>query len=106
LQILVKNLELARKELALAATAEAELANYLIGDALEDAVSAFDGFGRELCQRKSVEIRFQSLAAARRRVQDAFGFDFADGLSPDEWDVACRAFQKRHLLAHKVGVNA
>jgi hypothetical protein len=104
LQILVKNLELARKELALAATAEADLANHLIGDALENAVSAFDGFGRELCQRKSIEIRFQNLAAARRKVQDAFGFDLADALRPDEWDAACRAFQKRHLLAHKMGV--
>jgi hypothetical protein len=104
LQILVKNLELARKELALAATAETELANHLIGDALENAVSAFDGFGRELCQRKSIELRFQNLATARRKVQDAFGFDFADALRPDEWDAACRAFQKRHLLAHKLGV--
>jgi hypothetical protein len=104
LQILVKNLELARKELALSATAEAELANHLIGDALENAVSAFDGFGRELCQRRSIEIRFQNIATARRKVQDAFGFDFADALRPDEWDAACRAFQKRHLLAHKMGV--
>lgn len=104
LQILVKNLELARKELTLAVTAEPDLANHLIGDALENAVSAFDGFGRELCQRKSIEVRFQNLTAARRRVQDAFGFDFADALRPDEWDAARRAFQKRHLLAHKMGV--
>lgn len=104
LQILVKNLELARKELALAATAEADLANHLIGDALENAVSALDGFGRELLQRKSIEMRFQNLTAARRKVQDALGFDFADVLSPDEWDAACRAFQKRHVLAHKMGV--
>ena len=104
LQILVKNLELARKELALAATAETDLATHLVGDALGNAVSAFDGFGRELCQRKSSEIRFQNLAAARRKVHDAFGFDFADALRPDEWDAACRAFQKRHLLAHKMGV--
>jgi len=104
LQILVKNLELARKELLLAATADADLANHLIGDALENAVSAFDGFGRQLCQSKSIEIPFQNLAAARRKVQDAFGFDFADALRPDEWDAACRAFQKRHLLAHKMGV--
>ena len=104
LQILIKNLELARKELTLAATAEVDLANHLTGDALENAVSAFDGFGRELCQRKSVEIRFQNLASARRKAQDAFGFDFADTLRPDEWDAACRAFQKRHLLAHKMGV--
>jgi len=103
-QILVKNLELARKELALAATAESDLANHLIGDALENAVSALDGFGRELLQRKSLEMRFQNLAAARRKVQNLLGFDFADTLRPDEWDAACRAFQKRHLLAHKMGV--
>lgn len=104
LQILIKNLELARKELALATSAEADLANHLIGDALENAVSAFDGFGRELCQRKSIEVRFQSLTAARRKVQDAFGFDFADTMRSGQWDAACRAFQKRHLLAHKMGV--
>jgi hypothetical protein len=104
LQILAKNLELARKELILAASAEAELANHLIGDALENAVSTFDGFGRELCARKSADIRFQSVLGARRRVQDTFGFDFADGLRPDEWECACRVFQKRHLLAHKMGV--
>jgi len=104
LQILTKNLELARKELTLAATAEAELGNHLIGDALENAVSAFDGFGRELCARKSADIRFQSVLGARRKVQDIFGFDFADGLRPDEWECACRVFQKRHLLAHKMGV--
>jgi hypothetical protein len=104
LQILSKNLELARKEIALAAMAEADLANHLIGDALENAVSAFDGFGRELLQRKSIDMRFENLASARRRVQDALGFDFADTLRADEWDAACRAFQKRHLLAHKMGV--
>jgi hypothetical protein len=104
LQILLKNLELARKELTLAATAESELANHLVGDALENAVSAFDGFGREICLQKSADIRFQSIAGARRKVQDKFGFDFADGLRPDEWECACRAFQKRHLLAHKMGV--
>jgi hypothetical protein len=104
LQILIKNLELARKELSLAATVDPELANHLIGDALENAVSAFDGFGRQLCERKATEIRFQNLASARRKVQDAFGFDFADALRTDEWETACRAFQKRHLLAHKMGV--
>jgi len=33
-----------------------------------------------------------------------FGFDFADGLGSGEWDGACRIFQKRHLLAHRMGV--
>jgi hypothetical protein len=104
LQILTKNLELARKELTLAQSADAELSNHLIGDALENVVSAFDGFGREICLRKGAEIRFQNIAGARRRVQETFGFDFSDSLSSGEWDSACRVFQKRHLLAHKMGV--
>jgi hypothetical protein len=49
-------------------------------------------------------MRFQNLVAARHKVQDVLGFDFADALNPYEWDAACRAFQKRHLLAHKMGV--
>ena len=37
-------------------------------------------------------------------MQDKFGFDFADTLRLDEWDTACRVFQKRHILAHRMGV--
>ena len=60
LDILDKNLEVVGKMLDLAAGAEKELADKLIENALEDCVSAFDGFGRELCRvhanrdRKSV----------------------------------------------------
>jgi hypothetical protein len=104
LQILNKNLELASKELALAETVEKDLAEHLIGDALENVVSAFDGFGREVCAHKAKDMRFQNLTGARTKVQDAFGFDFADGLTVDEWTSACRAFQKRHVLSHKMGV--
>jgi hypothetical protein len=104
IQILTKNLELAKKELALAQPTDIELSDYLIGDALENVVSAFDGFGREVCLRKGADIRFQNLSAARNRVQDSFGFDFADVLASQEWNNACQIFQKRHLLAHKMGV--
>lgn len=104
IQILTKNFELARKELILAETVERDLANHLIGDALENIVSAFDGFGREISSRKGAEIRFQNLSGARRNVQDKFGFDFADALTADQWQYVCRVFQKRHLLAHKMGV--
>jgi len=104
LQILVKNLELARKELALAANVDRDLADHLVGDALENAVSAFDAFGRELCAQKGTEIHFQNIVSARTRVQDRFHVDFADGLAEPEWQAVCRAFQKRHLLAHKMGV--
>ena len=104
LQILTKNLELAKKEIKLAESADAELANHLVGDALENVVSAFDGLGREICSQKEADVSFQNLPAARRKVQQIFGFDFADGLGSGEWDGACRIFQKRHLLAHRMGV--
>jgi HJR/Mrr/RecB family endonuclease len=103
-QILAKNIELAKKELALAEAVDKELADHLVGDALENLVSAFDGFGREVCRQKAADIHFQNLTGARRRVQEAFGFDFADALAAEDWERACRVFQKRHLLAHKMGV--
>lgn len=76
----------------------------MLGDALENVVSTFDGFGREICLQKGADIHFQNISGARRRVLDTFGFDFADSLSADKWDCVCRIFQKRHLLAHKMGV--
>ena len=51
---------------------------------------------------RAINFQLEFFASAEER--DAFGFDFADTLRPDEWDTACRAFQKRHLLAHKMGV--
>jgi hypothetical protein len=60
LQILGKNLELAGKELALAESVDKELADHLIGDALENVVSAFDGFRREVCAKNATDIPFQT----------------------------------------------
>jgi len=91
-QILMKNLELAKKEIALAESVDKEMADHLIGDALENVVSAFDGFGREICMRKRAEIRFQNLAGARRRVRESFGFDFADELDAAAWNYLGRIF--------------
>lgn len=113
LQILKANLELAEKEIALAATVDRALADYLTADALENAISAFDGFGREACRvraaaatdpAKAEKLSFQNLASARKNTQELFGFDLAVGVAADEWDFSCRCFQKRHLLAHKMGI--
>ena len=104
LQILSKNLDLVRKELDLARAAEKELAEHLIADALKNVVSAFDAFGREVCSQKGADIRFQNLTGAKRNVRASFNFDFDDALSPDEWASICLAFQKRHVLVHKMGV--
>ncbi len=114
LQILKKNLELAGKELTLAAAAEdRDLASYMTSDALENAVSAFDGFGREVCSLHSYQavdpakagaISFQNLPKARSAVTSNFGYDPAGVLDPDDWTFCVQCFQKRHLLAHTMGV--
>jgi hypothetical protein len=62
------------------------------------------GFGREICLQKGAEVHFQNLTGARRKIQEAYGIDFADVLTSGDWESACRVFQKRHLLSHKMGV--
>ncbi len=113
LQILEKNVELVSKMLDMAASAEAELAGRLVENALEDCVSALDGFGREICRVHSKasadpdgmkKVSFQNLEGARQSVAALFKLDLAAGLIIDEWNAAVLAFQKRHLLAHKMGV--
>jgi len=112
-QILTKNLELAKKELDLSATVEGEMVDYLINDALENVVSAFDGFGREVCRlyahlssdpTHAQDIRFQNLVGAQKNTKKYFGFDIIVGVSSSEWDTVIRCFQKRHLLSHSMGV--
>jgi hypothetical protein len=104
LQILSKNMELAKKKLALAETVEHELVETVIADALAGAVSAFDGFGRELCSDAETKASFQNLEAGKKRVLQRWGFDLADAVTEAEWRAACKSFQKRHLLAHRMGV--
>jgi hypothetical protein len=113
LQILYKNLELVDKMLAVAEVQEQAVAQVLVENALEDCVSSFDGFGRETCRvfspksaapEKAAGIRFQNIASARQRVNEQFGVDFAASLEADVWVLLVRCFQKRHLLAHKMGV--
>lgn len=113
LQILKKNLELVGKALKFAETQEPALAQMWIANGLEDCVSAFDGFGRDTCRvfshkatdpTKATNLSFQNVDRARHRVRDLFGVDFAQGIDAQEWTLLVRCFQKRHLLAHKMGV--
>jgi len=113
LQILNKNLELAEKEVDLSRKVERDLAEHLIADALENAVSAFDGFGREtsrihanksLKPARAENVSFQNLARAEKYVRDLFGLDLSICVDLQDWDLAWRCFQKRHLFAHKMGV--
>ena len=113
IQILDKNLEVVGKMLEMATREGKVLAEKLIENALEDCVSAFDGFGRELCRvhatkaripAKAEKINFQNLEGARKGFLDLFGIDLSTTVEPDEWRAAAMAFQKRHLIAHKLGV--
>jgi hypothetical protein len=113
LQILKKNLELVEKMLVVAETQEQAVAQCLIENGLEDCVSAFDGFGREICRlhantsadsKKVENVSFQNLEGARQNMNGLFNLDIAAGLADDEWKAAVRAFQKRHLVSHKMGV--
>jgi hypothetical protein len=113
LQILNKNLDLVERLLAVAKTQETAIAQNLIENALEDCVAAFDGFGRETCRvfsskainpKKAIEIRFQNISNARQHVQELFATDFAFRLEADAWSKIQKAFQKRHLLSHRMGV--
>jgi hypothetical protein len=101
------------KQLDLAASVEGELSAHLTSDGLENVVAAFDGFGREICRvhasratnsTKAQEISFQNLSEAQKNVQDSFGIDLSAALDPEEWKTTCRCFQKRHLLAHHMGI--
>lgn len=113
LQILEKNLAVAQKQIDLAATVDDDLSAQLIADALENGVSAFDGFGREACRvcsskssdpTKATGISFQNLSGAQKNVLAYFGIDLTTALAAKDWTFACHCFQKRHLLAHKMGI--
>ena len=111
-QILEKNLDVVQKMLKLAKNQEPEVSEKLVENALEDCVSAFDGFGRELCRvnakhttnpKKATNIRFQNLDKAREELH-YLGIELTQGLPLEVWQQAIQLFQKRHLFAHKLGV--
>ena len=113
LQILDKNLELVLKMLDMAQGAEGELLKRVVENALEDCVSAFDGFGREICRLhakkssdpvKAEKVSFQNLDGAKHNFNGLFNLNLSSGLGSDEWKAAVRGFQKRHLLSHTMGV--
>jgi hypothetical protein len=47
---------------------------------------------------------FQNLDGAKAGYLDLFGVDLSVCVSAEDWRGAVRAFQRRHLIAHKLGV--
>jgi len=114
LQALRKNAELIEKQLGVAEGAEdPAFAERLTWDALGNCVSAFDGWGRvvvEEYQGKAADpgvlkgMSFQRLTAASTKIQAAFGFDFVAEAGASAFSETVRAFAKRHVISHRLGV--
>ena len=103
-QIVEANFELVLKILDLAPSAEKEVKSKLVENALEDCVSAFDGYAREHCSDNYNRISFQNIEAARNKILTDHGFNISAGLDGAQWLFVIEQFQKRHLLAHRMGV--
>ncbi len=103
-QIVSANFDLILRILALSVNAEGDIKSKLIENSLEDAVSAFDGFGREHYSSAYPQISFQSISFAQTKILTDSQVDISSGLSPKEWDFVVEQFQKRHLIAHKMGI--
>lgn len=114
-QILMKNLDVIVKVLALSKSEKqtVEMRDNLVQNALEDCVSTFDAFGREICRvhassaanpERVSKLSFQNLEGAKRNVLQLFGFELDSDLHENQFKAAIQAFQKRHLLAHKLGI--
>lgn len=103
-QILSANYDVVLKTLDLALTARGDVQAKLVENALEDAVSCFDGFGREHCAKQPCKISFQNIDAAKERLLRETRFDISASLTAGDWKFVSDQFQKRHLLAHKLGI--
>lgn len=102
-----------QKMLELADTLDADIRTVLIQDALENCVSSFDGYGRELVRininksnnpKKAEHLSFQNLESAQKRLLGLFGIDLQAGVTSEQWQEVQKAFLKRHLLAHRMDV--
>jgi len=114
LHILRQNLSLVRKQISLAASIDDQaLREHLTEDALENCVSAFDGFARESCRirasrsadaPKAESLSFQNLPRVAERLQKLFDVAFDKAIPDQSWKRAHVFFMRRHLIAHKSGV--
>ena len=107
LEILESNMDLIGRMVDLADGAGPDVARGLMENALEDCVSAFDGFAREVVRIYNVgtalsKIRFQNLAD--RTLHASCGVALSASVTGKEWRLLIRGFQKRHVIAHRMGV--
>lgn len=103
-QIVNANFDLVLRVLDLSSDKEKEIKQKMVENALEDAISTFDGFGREHCSNLNYKISFQSIEVAKNKLLSEEGIDIKSGLGAEEWKFVGDQFQKRHLIAHQMGI--
>jgi|AntAceMinimDraft_16_1070373.scaffolds.fasta_scaffold06695_7 Zn ribbon nucleic-acid-binding protein len=105
-EIFITNIELFKKLFLLCQNSEPAISKLIIEDALENSISVFDGSCRNTLKLKdsSHNISFQNIYNVRNKLIKKYGFDIALGINKKDWDKIILAFQKRHLLAHNLGV--
>ncbi|MDP9192255.1 MAG: hypothetical protein M3P06_11200 [Acidobacteriota bacterium] len=110
LVVLRHNLDVTRRALT-ASPSDAALSERAHIDALQNLVSAFDAFGRDITSRATnkngktgIALSFQNLASADQRLRENFHHTLKALLGADEWMFLQRIFQKRHVFAHRMGV--
>jgi hypothetical protein len=113
-QILLRNLDLAQRQVELARTIEdVPFRKHMVEDALENCVSAFDGFGREICRRhanvatnpdKARAVSFQNVDRAALALERLYSIDLHSLLSNEDWRFIVLCFNRRHIIAHNSGV--
>ncbi|HSP14045.1 MAG TPA: hypothetical protein VLV78_04765 [Thermoanaerobaculia bacterium] len=97
ISILRTNFVLLRKQLAEADETRRE-------DILKNSVSVFDAFGRATTEHAyGKKTSFQALDRAEEFLQE-LGASMRSHVTHEEWEFLNRAFQKRHLLTHNMGV--
>ena len=112
-QILNANLNIVEKILNFSNELEEDIAKKIIENCLESIVSIFDGFGREFCKiydqkttasAHTQNISFQNISMAKDKLRELFKIDISNSLDASDWKSLIYLFQKRHLIAHKMGV--
>ena len=103
-QIVAANFDLVMRILELAQHTDLDIQHKLIENALEDCISVFDGFAREHCATACANTSFQNIKGAHSKLLTKLGVDITESISEEEWNFTVMQFQKRHLLAHKLGL--
>ncbi|AKD56951.1 hypothetical protein [Spirosoma radiotolerans] len=84
-----------------------------LSDATPKLVSLIDGYGRAairvqyfagIIPARVKSISFLNLAGANKNIEKEFQIRIKDFVQPNEWSLLFKYFQRRHVVAHSLGV--